>query len=520
MNLSHFFHLPASNRNPVTGGPALTEQERELLERPAFSFRFQIILGFLIVFLLSVAIIIGAMVAVNHIQRRIITFQTWQRFLFDIEQARRWEKNFFLYGTNLQEALDSSHEAQKILKENLEALEAISGPRGKDEVVFHLSKYHALLQDLYQLAQAGTLSVRLKDELEGNLRHYGAMVVQDAADVAARENQMVVSWLDLMQKVPTYYLVFHFILMLWMTRFLSNRFMKPLNYLVKQTQRIATGDFSDVKPIRKYRDEFTTVEVAINRMLRELESRQNSLIDSHKLRAVGILTAGVAHELNNPLNNIMLTAHAILEEHKELTPEETVAMVKDIVAETDRSRAIVHNLLDFTRETESVMEPLQLGRLVEETVRLERNQVKVKRAILEAIIAPDLPQIRGDRQQLKQAFLNLILNALDAIGEEGIIRVTVAPAAPGFLHVQIEDNGGGISADALTHIFDPFYTTKPVGKGTGLGLSVVHGVVSKHGGRISLESMPGRTVFTVTLPCTPAEAVPSHPAGREMDHRA
>ncbi|RPJ74695.1 MAG: sensor histidine kinase [Desulfobacteraceae bacterium] len=356
--------------------------------------------------------------------------------------------------------------------------------------------------------------------MEADLRHYGALVVEDAANVSARENHLVLSWLDLMQRVPTYYLVFHFVLMLWMTRFLSNRFMRPLNHLVKQTKRIATGDFSAVKPMGKYRDEFTTVEVAINRMLRELESRQNSLIDSHKLRAVGILTAGVAHELNNPLNNIMLTAHAILEEHQELSAEETVAMVKDIVAETDRSRAIVHNLLDFTRETESTMEPLQLGRLVEETARLARNQVKVKRAILESFIAPDLPQIQGDRQQLKQAILNLILNALDAISEEGIIRVTVAPAAPGFLQVQIEDNGCGIPADALTHIFDPFFTTKPVGKGTGLGLSVVHGIVTKHGGRITADSVHGRTVFTVTLPCVTPVAACFDSAERKRDHRA
>ncbi len=509
MNISHFLQLPESSRASAAAGQPLTEQERELLERPAFSFRFQIILGFLIVFLLSVAIIVGAMVAINHIQKLITTFQTWQSFLFDIEQARRWEKNFFLYGTNLQEALDSSHQAQETLKENLPSLDVFSNPRQKEEIVLHLETYHALLQDLYRLFEAGSLSDRLKSEIETTLRHYGALVVEDAANVADRENRMVVEWLDLLQKVPTYYLVFHFILMLWMTRFLSNRFMKPLNYLVRQTKRIATGDFSSVKPIRKYRDEFTTVEVAINRMLRELESRQNSLIDAHKLRAVGILTAGVAHELNNPLNNIMLTAHAILEEYKELSPDEAVAMVKDIVAETDRSRAIVHNLLDFTRETESIMEPLQLEKLVEETVRLARNQVKVKRAQIESTIEPNLPRIMGDRQQLKQAFLNLILNALDAIGEEGRIKVTVKRHDPDLLLVQVEDNGCGISPEALSHVFDPFFTTKPVGKGTGLGLSVVHGIVAKHGGRIAVESHPCQTVFTLTLPCVTGSAEPA-----------
>lgn len=507
MNITQFFLSTEGGRGAAPAGHStLTEEEKVLLGRPAFSFRFQIILGFLIVFLLSVAIIVGAMVAISHIQRLITTFQTWQGFLFDIEQARRWEKNFFLYGTNLQEALDSSHQAKKVLAENLPSLDVFTDLRQKKEILVHLEKYHELLQDLSRLNEGGGLSDRLKAELETTLRHYGALVVQDAADVADRENRMVVEWLDLLQKVPTYYLVFHFVLMLWMTRFLSNRFMKPLNYLVKQTKRIATGDFSSVKPIRKYRDEFTTVEVAINRMLRELESRQNSLIDSHKLRAVGILTAGVAHELNNPLNNIMLTAHAILEEYKELSPDETVSMVKDIVTETDRSRAIVHNLLDFTRETESVMEPLDLETLLDETIRLARNQVKVKRARIDSFFEPGLSKIRGDRQQLKQAFLNLILNALDAVGEDGRIRVHLNNSSPGHLLVQVEDNGCGIPAEALSHLFDPFFTTKPVGKGTGLGLSVVHGIVSKHGGHITVESVPGRTVFALTLPCDHGDA--------------
>jgi two-component system, NtrC family, sensor kinase len=514
MNITQFFLSAEGGRGAVpVGHSPLTKEEKELLGRPAFSFRFQIILGFLIVFLLSVAIIVGAMVAINHIQKLITTFQTWQSFLFDIEQARRWEKNFFLYGTNLQEALDSSHKAKKILEENLPSLDVLAVPRQKGEITGHLEKYHAFLQDLSRLAETGGLSDRLKAELETLLRHYGALVVQDAADVAAWENRMVVEWLDLLQKVPTYYLVFHFVLMLWMTRFLSNRFMKPLNYLVKQTKRIATGDFSSVKPIRKYRDEFTTVEVAINRMLRELESRQTSLIDSHKLRAVGILTAGVAHELNNPLNNIMLTAHAILEEYKELSPEEAVAMVKDIVTETERSRAIVHNLLDFTRETESVMEPLDLETLLEETIRLARNQVKVKRARIEFSFEPGLPKIRGDRQQLKQAFLNLILNALDAVGEDGRIGVDLKEASPDHLLVQVEDNGCGIPAEALSHIFDPFFTTKPVGKGTGLGLSVVHGIVTKHGGKIRVESALGRTVFALTLPCDTGAATSDRQRG-------
>jgi signal transduction histidine kinase len=306
--------------------------------------------------------------------------------------------------------------------------------------------------------------------------------------------------------------------MLYMARFLSLRFMRPLKNLIYQTRRIAKGDFTPVKPCRRFRDEFTTVEVAINRMLKELESHQNSLIESHKLRAIGILTAGVAHELNNPLNNIMLTAHALREEYSDLNPEEHLEMIRDIIAETERSRDIVHNLLDFTRENKSIMGPLHLGRLVEETTKLALNQARVRGIPIHVKIDPDLPDILGNRQKLKQVFLNLLLNALDAVGENGRIQVRVQSDAsnwqkPGSLTVEVEDNGCGIPPDVLPYIFDPFFTTKPVGRGTGLGLSVSHGIINQHGGSIKVSCIPNQsTIFTVTLLCYPFCAGRDEPA--------
>ncbi len=477
-------------------------EDKDLLGRPLFSFRLQIILGFFTFFILSVVITLAAKFALDSIEKRINTVQTWERFLFHIEQARRWEKNFFLYGTNLEDALQSTSEAHTILEENLEYLKIVSVPSQKEEIVQHLDLYHSELTKLSQLVQDKRMTQELQHEIEGNLRHYGSKMVKEAAELATREHELVSKWLQWMQKVPTYFLIFLFFLMLYMTRFLSQRFMKPLKYLINQTKRIAKGDFSPVKPMRKYRDEFTTVEVAINRMLKELESRQNSLIESHKLRAVGILTAGVAHELNNPLNNIMLTAHSLLEEYEELSPGEHVEMIRDIIGETDRSRSIVHNLLDFTRENKSVMEPLFLCRLIEETTKLAANQARVKGVQFNLEMEPGLPKIQGDRQQLKQVFLNLMLNSIDAVDKGGCICVRVKPSSPGYICVQVEDNGVGIPPDVLPYIFDPFFTTKPVGKGTGLGLSVSHGIVTKHGGRIEVESVPGQsTVFTVILPC-------------------
>jgi two-component system, NtrC family, sensor kinase len=490
--------MPDSEKNSTGAG------RDDLLGRPSFNFRLQIILGFFTFFILSVVITTAAMLIINRIEKKIDIVQTWEKFLFNIEQARRWEKNFFLYGTNLSDALQSTQQARHILDENIRHLEIMSIPWRKEEIIRHLELYYASLKKLEPLILDEYNTAVARQAIEADLRRYGGLMVSEAAALAAKEHELVSKWLALVQKVPAYFLVFLFFLMLYMARFLSLRFMQPLKHLVQQTRRIAKGDFTPVKPVRKYRDEFTTVEVAINRMLRELESRQNSLIESHKLRAVGILTAGVAHELNNPLNNIMLTAHALLEEYDDLCKEEHTGMIKDIIQETDRSRGIVHNLLDFTRENKSTLQPLDLGQLLQETAKLTLNQARVRDVAIDLRLEPELPSIMGDRQQLKQVFLNLVLNALDAVTKGGRIKIQAKCNPSQWISVKIEDNGCGIPADVMPNIFDPFFTTKPVGKGTGLGLSVSHGIVSNHGGRIEVASEPGQyTIFTVHLPCAP-----------------
>jgi signal transduction histidine kinase len=315
--------------------------------------------------------------------------------------------------------------------------------------------------------------------------------------------------LKIMQRIPVYSLAVVLLITTFLVCFFAKRLIKPLKLLVESTQKIAKGDFSPIPPMCKYRSEFTTVELAINQMIQELQLREAAMIESHKLRAVGTLTAGVAHELNNPLNNIMLTAHTIFEDHNDLSEDELLEMINDLINEADRARKIIRNLLDFAREGESVSEPIDLGVLVNETINLAQNQIKVAGAKIETKIQAHLPQIRGDKQQLKQVFLNMILNALDAVKKDGTIKISLEQAdTPGFLAVQVEDNGSGIPAYVLPNIFDPFFTTKGPGQGTGLGLSVSHGIVAIHGGQISIETEEGEySRFTVILPSliVPAE---------------
>jgi signal transduction histidine kinase len=482
--------------------PALDTESQDLLGRPRFSLRLHMLLVFILFSFLSMAIIVGSVIAINHIQKKLYFVQISERYLFDIAQARRWEKNYFLYDTNLEDAVQSAGNAKTILSQNLKKLITVLSAEETAMMIGHLEKYRSLLQELTVLKKSGIENTGKKHKIETSLRKHGAEMVKVAAALVYKEQNSMNAMLHLIQRIPIYCFAVVFLLTIFLTRFLVKRLIMPLNLLIESTQRIAKGDFSPVPPICKYRGEFTAVEVAINHMLKELKSREVAMLESHKLRALGTLTAGVAHELNNPLNNIMLTAHSLLEDHKDLSEDELLEIINDLINEADRSRSIIRNLLDFARESESVSEPLDLGMLVSETIKLALNQAKVSGAKIETQIQPDLPRIRGDRQQLKQVFLNLILNALDAVEKEGIIKISVRKTDTlKFLAVQVEDNGCGIPPHILPNIFDPFFTTKGPGKGTGLGLSVSHGIITMHGGQISIETEEGKyTRFTVTLP--------------------
>jgi two-component system NtrC family sensor kinase len=488
---------------------ALDTECQDVSARPRFSLRLHMLLVFILLSSLSIALVLGSVIVINYIQKKLYFFEVYQQYLFDIAQARRWEKNYFLYGTNLEDAVRNANNAKIILSDNLKNISIILTQKETATIIQHIDKYRELLQELMVLEKNRVEDTKKKHEIEASLRKHGAEMVKVAAALVHNEQHAMDAMLKLIQKIPVYSLAVVLLVTTFLVCFFVKRLIRPLGFLVESTQKIAKGNFSPIPPMCKYRGEFTTVEVAFNQMIKELKLREVAMIESHKLRAIGTLTAGVAHELNNPLNNIMLTAHAMLEDHNDLSEDELLEMINDLINEADRSRKIIRNLLDFAREGESISRPIALDALVKETIKLAQNQIKISGAKIETEIQPHLPQIRGDKQQLQQVFLNLILNALDAVGKDGTIKINLKKAAaPGFLSVQVEDNGCGIPTYILPNIFDPFFTTKEPGKGTGLGLSVSHGIVTMHGGQITIETEEGKySRFTVILPSlnVPAE---------------
>ena len=483
-----------------------------LLARRRISLRLQIYLGFILVFLLAVGIASVMLHTMYQVENRLQLLQLVNDFVIEIDQARRYEKNYFLYGTNLDDALEIVYEAKHIFERQNEEFSDILGKNNHRIVIENLDNYRNLLERLSKLdldTKQTEESRKQKDIIEQDLRQHGHKLISFSQDLMNKLRVSVSAALLRSRMIHIYFLVFLLIFIIFNGYILGNRILGGINRFSRYAQRIASGDFSPIMPKRSFRDEFTDLALAINHMIEMLERREDELIQLHKVRAVGTLTAGIAHELNNPLNNIMLSAHLMTEDYDNLSDSEKKEIIEDIVNETNRSRNIISNLLDFARQSSSQVEPLDLVKLLKDTIKLASNQIKLSGIKIEFHATDNLPQIHGDIQQLRQVFLNLFLNAVDASSKGDKIQVYVLPAdEPNYVAVKVMDFGTGIPEHILNSVFDPFFTTKVKGKGTGLGLSVSQGIITKHGGRIQVHSREKKgSTFTVTLPVTtiPAE---------------
>jgi signal transduction histidine kinase len=231
----------------------------------------------------------------------------------------------------------------------------------------------------------------------------------------------------------------------------------------------------------------------------ELASQREQLLTEvrkgDQMKAVGTLAAGLAHEIKNPLSAIKtFTEH--LDEHYQ-DPSFRAKFRKIVGSEVDRINLIVQQLLEFAKPVPPKLMPVQVTRIIEDTLAFLTNDLVQRHVEVQRRYA-DPGQVLADPQQLKQVFLNLMLNSLQAMNGRG--QLSLATAREGSeLVVTLRDNGNGIAAKDLPHIFEPFYTTKD--GGTGLGLAVVQGIIREHGGRILVESEPGKgTTVTVSLP--------------------
>jgi signal transduction histidine kinase len=297
---------------------------------------------------------------------------------------------------------------------------------------------------------------------------------------------------------------------------------KPLVALTGATEQIGQGKFDVQIPVSGG-DEIGQLGDRFKRMTQELSTREKALNDanvrlmeSEKMTALGQLGAGIAHEVKNPLTSIRGYAQMGIRKVPDENPLKEY--FRTIEKETGRSLEILKNLLKFSRQETAEMSRIDLNVVVSDTVKLVTHQLSMRKVELVSNIFDAPLWVQGNANQIEQVLLNLFMNAGDAMAKGGTVTAST-DANDGQARIQIADTGSGIPPDVLAKIFNPFFTTKPVGKGTGLGLSVSYGIIKEHKGDISAKSDFGiGTTFTIQIPLLeePGESVLTSAAGGEQ----
>lgn len=252
-------------------------------------------------------------------------------------------------------------------------------------------------------------------------------------------------------------------------------------------------------------DTKSSLEQVVEEVVGKLYEKQAQLIAYEKLAILGTFAAGVAHEINNPLAIINEKAGLmkdILEISGDVKNKTRFLNLLDAIFESiNRCRKVTHRILGFARKTEVSIETFDLNDLVKQSAVFLEKEILYKNIRLELKLKENLPEVRSDKGQLQQVFLNIIKNAIDAVENGGLVAVSTDIKDEKMVKVSIKDNGHGISGEDLKHIFEPFFTTKKKVKGTGLGLSITHEIVKNLGGNILVESEVDKgTTFIVEIP--------------------
>ncbi len=426
------------------------------------------------------------------------------QILNNILEARRYEKNYFLYlnPEDLTHALSYVDAAQGTLDDIIRNYGKYTHTSAKELSLSRekLEKYKKAIQEI--ISDNRNLPRKTFDpgnpKRQEEIRNLGREITENVErmvtlELAGINNIIWRSRIYLLLGTLT-----ALTLCLIVAVFLIYNVNRPLRYIAGAILKIAKGDYTRIPPLGK-KDEFDDLVNSLNHMITELNKRSDQLVQSEKMASLGTLTSGVAHELNNPLNNISTSLQILLEEIEEGDLKYKQTLLVESEKQVEKARDIVKSLLEFSRESMFRKEVAHMKTLVEKTIGLLKSEIPAN-VELRLDIPEDLTAVI-DIQRIQQVLINLVLNAIQAMESAGRLTIRAFPADPEEICVQVADTGQGIPDKHLYKIFDPFFTTKDVGEGSGLGLSVSHGIIEKHGGRFEVSSEVGQgTTFSIYLP--------------------
>ncbi len=432
---------------------------------------------------------------------KLTTLERFDSLFQEVLELRRFEKDILLQLG--REYVVKADLTLRTIENDLNRLEEeitrYLGPDSYRELYGDFVNYRAAFDRWCGSGDCGTAPVNGE---EGRaIRILGQRLVKTSANLVRRKRQNISNefkgilfWFTF---VPALFFLCGGFLLFHQTR----RILARLSSLRRATRDLAAGEFRVIETPESSADEISRLIGNFNQMVVALEQKQEELIQSKKMASIGTFSSGIAHEINNPLNNISLSTDTLIEEFHTMKEEEVLEILDDIMLQTERASKIVRNLLDFSRAGTVEMRPLDIRSVLNKTAELIANELRIHKIVLHREISDDLPLVNGDLQRLQQVFLNLIINAEQAIGEYGTVTMKAWVTDKGFVRTDICDNGPGIAAENLDQVFDPFFTTREAGKGTGLGLAIVYGIVKEHGGYIEVASTLGEgTSFSVYLP--------------------
>lgn len=439
-------------------------------------------------------------------------------FKDNILEMRRHEKNIFLYHDKkeLKNIILFTQQAINNLEQNQEVFANLHSDIDLNNLQQLLNNYQILLKKYWQ--QWENLQ---QEDMARSIRPIGHQLSLIADQFSSQEREYLIQSLNTTQWTLASAIFITALITVIIGYQLSRLVVRPLRELENNLEPIAQGIFEKLE-VNSKEQEIITFTKAFNRMLYELDLRKKRLLHTEKLASLGVLISGVAHELNNPLGNILSSCQLLKEELDSADRDLLVDWLEQIDSETMRAHNIVNALKNFGQKQDFVIEPIQLSDLIDDTLLLLQNDLKSLPDILKNI--PDEVFINVDKQRFQQVLINLIKNSIDAGDNNnqielkagycwdhscdlpadayviGNLKKPLNPKMP-YTGLSIKDNGKGMDEKTIKHIFDPFFTTKAPGNGLGIGLYIVQEIIRDHSGEIGVISHPKKgTEFIIRLP--------------------